>query len=277
MKHSRWHTLKIQTPKLMNSLFMWNFKATFHGKWIEFQDFREYHYGDDAKHIDWLASSREGNTVMRRYREEKKWNILVIVDERASLYFWEEKIQLCQDIIELLYNATISSGEAFWGYSLDANGVRYTTPVKDMTALYKLKSFSGKSRKTSTKLSLDFLMKNPIKKSIIFVISDNLNLDEKSFKIAAQKHDIVYIHISSHFENSLQWKGIRQLRFWKYSFNLNLDDTKKVEDYIAWRKQEKQDFSKKLENIWMSSLFLDESSSLMAEFLKFMKQRMIKR
>lgn len=68
----------------MQSLFLGNFKAAFSGKGIEFQDFRAYSHGDDARYIDWLTSSREGTTVMRRYTEEKQADILCIFDFKAS-------------------------------------------------------------------------------------------------------------------------------------------------------------------------------------------------
>jgi hypothetical protein len=59
-------------------------------------------------------------------------------------------------------------------------------------------------KKNTEILSLDFLLKTPIKRSVVFIMSDTMNIDEKSFKHAAIKHDIIFIHVSSYFENKLK-------------------------------------------------------------------------
>jgi hypothetical protein len=69
--------------------------------------------------------------------------------------------------------------------------------------MHKLEKFKQNYRKNSEVLSLNFIMKNPIKRSVLFVMSDSMIIDEKSFKLAAMRHDIVFVHVSSHFENTL--------------------------------------------------------------------------
>lgn len=268
---------KIKSSKLMNSLFVWNFKAAFHWKGIEFQDFRPYGPSDDAKYIDWLASSREGNTIMRRYREEKGGNILCLIDFRESLEFSQEKKKLVTDISELLYSASIATWEAFGWFKLDARTPQFVKPLKSRVALLQLISFPEKYKNIHTALSLDFLVKNRGKRSVVFVISDSLDIDEKSFQVAAMKHDLIYIHISSHFENMLEGKGIYELRDGNSSISIDLDDTRLVNTYRQKRRQQLEDFWKKLKALWVDSLFLDEQSSLFAEFLTLMKQRETRR
>lgn len=103
MKYTSLTHLKIRSSKLMKSLLLGNFKAAFSGKGIEFQDFRVYTYGDDAKYIDWATSSREGTTVIRRYKEEKEAHILCIADISSSLSFSQGvKQKLLTDTIELI-------------------------------------------------------------------------------------------------------------------------------------------------------------------------------
>ncbi len=64
------------------------------GPGIEFLDYREYMYGDDAKHIDWRASARlglsQGKLYMRVYRAERKARIAWLVDlSRSMFHLWK--------------------------------------------------------------------------------------------------------------------------------------------------------------------------------------------
>lgn len=259
----------------MNSLFMGNFKAAFSGKGIEFQGFREYSYGDDARYIDWSVSSREQSTVIRKYREEKQWNILCVFDIRESTNYGEGvKKKLYQEILALLFQASKLSGGNFGGYILDADGEHYTHPKKSEISLHQLEKLSEKYKQNNTVLSLDFLLKNPMKRSVIFVVSDNLNIDEKSFRQSALKHDVVFVHISSHFENTLEWQWISRLQTSQnFSLSIDLDDEKKRKIYKKKRQEKLLTFSQTLKKYKIDSVFIDEGKSIFTEFLKLMKQR----
>ena len=98
---------------MMNAMFIGNFRAAFAGKGIEFRDFREYEYGDDAKYIDWVTSSREQHTVMRRYQEEKDADIFVVVDVSEGLFFQNHiKENLLSELLDFIYMAVSLSGES---------------------------------------------------------------------------------------------------------------------------------------------------------------------
>lgn len=84
---SQYKKIDIKTRRLVSSLFLGNYKAAFQGKGMEFVDFRDYNYGDDAKDIDWLVSAREGKTLVRRYQEERELEILFVCDMSPSLSF----------------------------------------------------------------------------------------------------------------------------------------------------------------------------------------------
>jgi hypothetical protein len=258
----------------MNSLFMGNFRAAFSWKGIEFQDFREYSYWDDAKYIDWSVSSREQSTIIRRYREEKQGDILCIVDVRESLEYENKvKIWVYDATLELLYYASGQSWENFGWYIIDSLSERYISPKKSIIWMHKLEKFKQNYRKNSEVLSLNFIMKNPIKRSVLFVMSDSMIIDEKSFKLAAMRHDIVFVHVSSHFENTLDGEWISRLTGMKQGYNINLGDQEKKANYIKKRQEKLHMFSRQLKKVWVDSVFLNEQSSIFAEFLKLMKGR----
>lgn len=267
-------TIKIRSWKYMNSLFVWNFKASFAGKWVEFQDFREYSPWDDAKYIDWARSSMESSLVMRRYKEEKSSDIYCYLDIRESLDFHAGvKKKLLLSVTEFLYAASIASSEKF-GWFIDRwYWVTYVNPSRNPQSLHQLYNFTSEGYSSDMSLRISSLMNPKLKRSIIFVVSDSMNIDEKSFKAASMKHDLVYIYISSHFEDTLSDTGVSLLRWQGWNIAIDLSDTEKKKEYALLRVTQKKDFSSRLSKMWIDSMFLSERSSLQWEFLKLMKQR----
>ncbi len=47
---------------------------------MNFEDLREYVVGDNIKDIDWKASARSRNLLVRRYIAEKKHNVMLVFD-----------------------------------------------------------------------------------------------------------------------------------------------------------------------------------------------------
>lgn len=118
---SHYKKIDIKTRRLVSSLFLGNYKAAFQGKGMEFVDFRDYNYGDDAKNIDWLVSAREGKTLVRRYQEERELEILFVCDMTSSMDFvYEERTKkdLLQELIYMLGYAALQNGDSIGAFFL---------------------------------------------------------------------------------------------------------------------------------------------------------------
>ena len=268
--------LTIKSARRMKSLLLGNFKAVFSGKGLEFQDFRAYTYGDDARYIDWATSTREGTTLIRRYQEEKDAPILCIVDMTTSLDFIDGELkQKCMsEVIKLLWHVSLGSGESFGGYKLYQENHIYIPARKTPLSLAELeKKYSQNLRDIHQSLDIWFLLKKPLKRSIIFILSDSMNLDMRSFKIAALKHDIIFVSLASHFENTLEWKGIYRMQGKKDGFALDLDDLWKKQRYQEHRKEQQKSFQNELRKNKIDCIFLDETSSIVSNFLSLMYAR----
>ena len=62
-----------------------NYGSVFKGRSLDFDDLREYSYGDDVKDIDWKATARSRNVMIRRYIAVRKHNILIVADNGNSM------------------------------------------------------------------------------------------------------------------------------------------------------------------------------------------------
>ena len=55
------------------------------GSSLEFQEYREYQYGDDIRHLDWAAYARSDSLMVRLYREEISPRMEILLDASRSM------------------------------------------------------------------------------------------------------------------------------------------------------------------------------------------------
>ena len=57
------------------------------GRGLTFEELRDYRPGDDIRAIDWKATARLRSPHVRVYTEERERPVLLVVDQRASMFF----------------------------------------------------------------------------------------------------------------------------------------------------------------------------------------------
>lgn len=76
------------------------------GKSLDFDDLREYTYGDDVRDIDWRASAKNQTPLVKRYVANRRHNVLFVVDTsitmRAAAPDYQSKYELAEEVIGLL-------------------------------------------------------------------------------------------------------------------------------------------------------------------------------
>ncbi|WP_172369838.1 DUF58 domain-containing protein [Sporosarcina jiandibaonis] len=68
------------------------------GSSLEFSDFREYHLGDDLRHIDWNVYARTGQPFIKQFLDEQEMRIHIVLDSTKSMQVegkWDYARQLC--------------------------------------------------------------------------------------------------------------------------------------------------------------------------------------
>ncbi len=79
--------LEIRARQAMESGLAGQYQSAFRGLGLEFEEVREYRAGDDVRTIDWNVTARTGVLHVKRYREERDLNVLLLVDLSASTRF----------------------------------------------------------------------------------------------------------------------------------------------------------------------------------------------
>ncbi|MCK5679443.1 DUF58 domain-containing protein [bacterium] len=57
------------------------------GRGLDFEELRQYRPGDDIRSMDWKATKRTRQPYVRVYTEERERSVLLLVDQRVSMFF----------------------------------------------------------------------------------------------------------------------------------------------------------------------------------------------
>lgn len=77
--------LSIHAHRKVRGLLEGEYAAVHVGRGIDFNDLREYVRGDDVKDIDWKASARSRQLLVKRYVAERKHTVLLCVSTGRSM------------------------------------------------------------------------------------------------------------------------------------------------------------------------------------------------
>lgn len=71
----------------VHSLLTGRYASRLRGRGLNFEEMRTYVPGDDVRTIDWKVTARTGRAHVRVYTEERDRPVLLVVDQRLSMFF----------------------------------------------------------------------------------------------------------------------------------------------------------------------------------------------
>jgi len=66
-------------------------RSRLRGRGLDFEELRHYRPGDDIRTMDWRVTNRTGRPHVRVYNEERDRPVMLIVDQRLSMFFGSRK------------------------------------------------------------------------------------------------------------------------------------------------------------------------------------------
>ncbi|MGE0259003.1 MAG: DUF58 domain-containing protein [Alphaproteobacteria bacterium] len=71
----------------VHSLLVGRHASRLRGRGLDFEELRHYYEGDDTRTIDWPATARLGSAYVRVFTEERDRSVLLLIDQRLSMFF----------------------------------------------------------------------------------------------------------------------------------------------------------------------------------------------
>jgi uncharacterized protein (DUF58 family) len=71
----------------IHSLLSGRKRSRLRGRGLDFEELRHYRPGDDIRDMDWRVTNRTGKPHIRVYTEERDRQVILLVDQRLSMFF----------------------------------------------------------------------------------------------------------------------------------------------------------------------------------------------
>lgn len=118
-------------------------KSNFRGRGIDFEEVRSYQPGDDIRTIDWRVTARTGSAHTKLFREERERPVLVVVDQRSSMFFGSShcfKSVLAGYLGSLLAWSALNAGDRVGGLVFNEAGHQEIRPRRSRKTVLMLLS-----------------------------------------------------------------------------------------------------------------------------------------
>lgn len=195
--------LEVFTKKETMSELSGGYASFFRGKGLDFEGYRKYTLKDDSRDIDWKASLRSKELLLRIMKDERNLRVFFLFDVSDSMLFASVDKLKCEygaELIASLCFAILRAGDSV-GLVMFSDGIVKILPVKSGIQHYYdiIKSLSNPELyggKFNFAKVLKFLNSYLPRNSIVITISDFIGLDNRwipHFKIATKKFDFLLV------------------------------------------------------------------------------------
>ena len=127
----RAHGFSFLPRQPVHSLLTGRHASRLRGRGLDFDELRHYYEGDDTRTIDWAATARLGTPYVRVYREERDRPVLLLVDQRVSMFFGSHratKSVVAAEVAALSAFRVASLGDRVGGIVFSEQGISEIPP-----------------------------------------------------------------------------------------------------------------------------------------------------
>lgn len=197
--------LDIFTKRVISSGVLGSYPSVFKGRGLEFEEYKNYTPEDDASFIDWKASLKSGEILVKKFTEERELSVFLLIDVSSTMFFGSTpklKNEYAAELASSLCFVVLQSKDSV-GFALFSNKIiQKSLPIKDNKQFYLLlkdltnpKNYGGYC---NFKDAIKFAMVNIKPNSILILISDFIGLGknwERLVRMAAEKFDMTGIMV----------------------------------------------------------------------------------
>ncbi len=211
--------LQLLSRKMVVEFLAGEYRSAFRGAGIDFEDIREYQFGDDVRNIDWNVTARTNSPHIKVFREERELCVHFLVDVSGSMFFGGDTLDkrgVAARVLGLLAFAATHNNDKV-GLTLFSDQVeRYIEPGKTPNhvamMLHSLLDISPRSKGTDIGAGLEFVSSIKRTPALVFLFSDfHSSGFERELRETALRHDLICVAVNDPREMVTPAAGMLEL------------------------------------------------------------------
>lgn len=261
--------------------------ARYKGQGMEFSEYRTYVYGDDSTTIDWKASLRSGETLVKVFEQERNAEAIFLFDVGDTMLFSSRKdgkmkVEYAGDLILSTTKAILKSGHAagmiMFGEKIYAKidpNIGLAIENRFKNSLRKTDNYGGKF---NFSMAMSLLLNMRQRRLVIIIVSDFVNLPEAWYRyieILNQKFEVIGIMIRDHRDRFLPYEGQIVLQDPSTNETIYVDAAKHAKKYHKYIMEDELFITRKFKSAQAELLKLETTQDGFARLVRFFKKRVV--
>lgn len=272
--------------RVLNRALEGNWHTIFKGRGLEFAGYRKYIIGDDASKIDWKASLRANETLIKELEEYHALNVFFLLDVSNSMMCSStgrlKALYGAELISSLTYNI-IRGGDAIGLGMFSDKMVSKVAPQKGQGMQFKIMNQLNNYDNYGGKFNLNhaLMVANGFLEegTMIIIISDFIGLDDnwaRYINILSRKYDIIGIMVHDPRDYSMPDKGGQYLLEDPYTKEkIYVDSAQYSKLYREYVKKKARYVKNVFEKAKMGFLYLKTEEDFEKPIVEFFRRRVI--
>lgn len=275
--------IQIYSTKKTKNILEGSYKSMYQGRSMDFDELREYNYGDNVKDIDWKSSSRTGRLLVRKYVAEKKHYVLILLDSGKKMDADTESGASKKDVAlmtagTIAYIAFKNHDEIGLMFNkenkIDFHNFKTSESNIELSLHdYDINGIKGNSEESCVENNLNYILHHINKRMLIFVITDRFgtsNINEETLKKIGYNNDIFVINIA---DSLMTGEGSYDLDADSYIPESWLTDNRLHQAELDMRKEIDAKNREKLKNSGTSSCTIDTVQDVVPKIIELLERR----
>ena len=208
---ARVRKLELKAQRLVRESFSGEYRSSFRGQGLDFDEFREYQHGDEVRFIDWKVTARMNEPYVRKFHEERELNVVIAVDVSGSADYgsvkWSKR-EIAAEAAAILGFSALHNGDKVGLLLFADDTLQYIPPAKGKRHLLRMIRdilvTQPERAGTSIESACTHLLRMLKRKSLVFMLSDfHSNPLDKPLGKLSRKHETVAIRVHDPLEAEL--------------------------------------------------------------------------
>ncbi len=279
--------LDLVVKGLVNTKFLGNYKSAFKGTGLEFADYRVYNSNnDDASRIDWKASKRVGQTLVKEFVEERNLEVIFLIDVSSQMLSGSTdklKAEYIAEMVSTLSRSIISAGDNVGFILFSDQIVKEYPPQGGMKQYYVLTKSLIDTNNYKGYSKIDDVLNYAFKKfndgSLVILVSDFIYglKDEKILNLMCRKFDFISMMVRDPRDLSLPEGTGEAILEDPYSGSTLLVDPKTIgKEYAREASEQINKLKATMKKYGGEFLLLDTAKPFLKEIVRFFNIRAAK-
>jgi len=284
--------MSIYAHKKVQGLLEGEYGSVFKGRSMDFDDLRPYVAGDDIKDVDWKATARGGQMLIKRYVAIRKHNVLLVVDTGRNMSAvgaaGETKRDVAIMVSGVMGYIAQKHGDLVALVSGNDEATQYI-PLKGTNQhLEKILQHIDKESQPDAPASnlarqLEYIARSIRRRMMVVILSDDIDITdeyEKLLRRLVAQHELMWITIG---DADITQKTLAKNAVYDIGSGVELpaflqQDARVQEEFNAAVETRKVETEKRLSRLQISSQRVNgEADAVTALFKLLEKQRYARR